>query len=526
MTSMLFNAIGRGYSARSILSTIGKKFPAQANNISSAYYAGYTAEQILSRIASKKDKKNYDPDDFLTDFEKTMKREDEQKTQALMKAVAIAGTAGAVAAGAYQLYKRNLPVTPQVLPALPQQKQLGAPKRQLALPAPAIPRQAAQQPQPQAPQPQAPIMPPMGMQQGNQGQPTPQPQAPQVPQAPQSSLPEIQKSVDLVKNLRESSRFENIIGAGYDENTTELILRKTVPKELLHTIDQAEGGLNKVMNDYKQFMTQAQQNQQKQQAQQESNFQAPVTAPPERAELKESITPTEIMNNDVLKQPAPQIQEQQPQPSLQERILSGREQRQTEALQATKKLAMTPNGKIGEVESVKNNVATMKVDGVTRKEKENSIIQEPEGLEIAVREVINSIPENMKSTALQTMVHIPESNLLLTQFYDGKWAWYDGVPEEIYKNIALGTYEPKGQATTGIAEYKPGVADSRGAGFHTEIKMNPRFSKDNQGKTWGYASNDHSLFSSIQNIVHKISKEKYDEFGNIIQPKARKKSKS
>lgn len=522
MTSMLFNAIGRGYSARSILSTIGKKFPAQANNIANAYYAGYTAEQILSRIASKKDKKNYDPDQFLTDFEKTMKREDEQKTQALMKAVAIAGTAGAVAAGAYQLYKRNLPVTPQVLPALPQQKQLGTPKQQLALPAPAIPRQASQQPTPQSPQPQAPIMPPMGMQQANQGQPA----QPQAPQAPQTSFPEIQRSVDLVKNLREDSRFENIIGAGYDENTTELILRKTVPKELLHKIDQSEGGLNKVMNDYKQFMTQAQQNQQKQQTQQETNFQAPVSAPPERAELKESITPTEIMNNDVLKQTAPQIQEQQPQPSLQERILSGREQRQTEALQATKKLAMTPNGKIGEVESVKNNVATMKVDGVTRKEKENSIVQEPEGLETAVREVINSIPENMKSTALQTMVHIPESNLLLTQFYDGKWAWYMGVPEETYKNIALGTYEPKGQATTGIAEYKLGVADSRGAGFHTEIKMNPLFSKENKGKTWGYASNDHSLLSSVQGIIHKISKERYDESGNLIQPKARKKPKS
>ncbi len=521
MTSALFNAIGRGYSARSILSGIGRKFPAQANNIANAYYAGYTAEQILSRIASKKDKKNYDPEDFMTDHERTRKRDDTQKTQALMKAVAAVGATGAVAAGAYQLYKRNLPVRPEVLPALPQQKKLAAPRQQLALPPPGTPRQSPQQ---SSPQPQAPMMPPMGMQQPNQGQPSPQmPQSPQMPAA--DSQRNIQKSVDLVRNLREDARFENIIGAGYDEDTTALILRKTVPKELLGTIDQAEGGLKQVMNDYKQFMTQARQNQQQQATQQQGNFQAPVNAPTERAEMKESITPTEIMNNDVLKQTAPQIQPQQSQINAPQKMDMGREQQEALPLQATKKLAMTSNGKIGEVESVKNNVATMNVDGRTRKEKEGSIIPEPEGIETAVREIINSIPEGMKSTALQSMVHIPGSDLLLTQFYDGKWAWYMGVPEETYKSIALGTYEPKGQGSTGIAEYKPGVADSRGAGFHTEIKMNPKFSKENKDKTWGYASNEYSLLNHIQNAIHKISKEKYDESGKLIQPKARKKSK-
>jgi hypothetical protein len=448
-----------------------------------------------------------------------MKREDEQKTQALMKAVAIAGTAGAVAAGAYQLYKRNLPVRPEILPALPKQKQLGAPQQQLALPPPGVPRQSPPQPNQPRPQPQTPMMPPMGMQRANQSQPSPQ--SPQMP--PSAPVQDIQKSVDLVRNLRESSRFENIIGAGYDENTTELILRKTVPKELLHTIDQSEGGLNKVMNDYKKFMTETQQNQQQKEDQQESNFQAPIVSPPERAELKESITPTEIMNNDVMKQPTQQVPQVQQEPFKKMDIRG--DQSVSIPLEATKKLAMTSNGKIGEVESVKNNVATMKIDGATRKEKENSIVQEPEGIETAVREIINSIPEYMKSTALQSMVHIPGSDLLLTQFYDGKWAWYMGVPEETYKSIALGTYEPKGQGTTGIAEYKPGVADSRGAGFHTEIKMNPKFSKENQDKTWGYASNEYSLLNHIQNAIHKISKERYDESGNLIQPKARKKSK-
>jgi hypothetical protein len=183
MTSALFSAVGRGYSARSILTAIGRKFPTQANNIANAYYAGYTAEQILSRIASKKDKQNYDPEDFMTDHEKTRNRDDKQKSQALMTAVAAAGTAGAVAAGAYALYRRNLPIRPEVLPALKEQKQLPPPRQQLALPPPGMQRQAAQPPSP-SPQPQAPIMPPMGMQQAGQQQA----ESPQMPQMPQNFL--------------------------------------------------------------------------------------------------------------------------------------------------------------------------------------------------------------------------------------------------------------------------------------------------------------------------------------------------
>ncbi len=516
MTASIFSAIGSGYSARTILRSIGQRFPAQANNIATAYYAGYTAEQILSRIASKKDKKHYDPEDFLTEHEKTRNRDDKQKTQALMKAVAAVGATGALAAGAYALYKRNLPVHGQVLPALAQQRQLPAPQQQLALPAPGTPSQSAQQ---RTPPPQTPIVPPMGM---GQNQPPPQTQQQVAPTPPQ----DIQKSVDLVKNLRETSRFENIIGAGYDDDTTALILRKTVPKEMLHIIDQKEGGLKQVVEDYRQFIKSASQKQSQEQNEQ-NKFETPIqNAPPEQAELKETITPSEIQSNDFLKHTVNEQPPVQKNPTLQEDLNARREQKEAIPLQATKQLAITPSGKIGEVESVKNNVATMNVDGQKKKEKENAIVHEPPDTEEAVRQIINSIPEGMKSTALQSMVHIPEHNILLTQFYDGKWAYYFGVPEEMYKNIALGTYEPKGQGVTGIAEYKPGVSDSRGAGFHTEIKMNPTFSKENKNKTWGYASNEYSLLKGMQEIIHKISKEKYDESGNLIQPKARKKPKA
>ena len=147
-------------------------------------------------------------------------------------------------------------------------------------------------------------------------------------------------------------------------------------------------------------------------------------------------------------------------------------------------------------------------------------------MENAVRYIVDNIPENLKSTSLQSAVHIPGMNILLTQFYDGKWAFYKDFPEDIYRNISMGTYEPKGEAKTGIGEYKPGVVDSRGAGFHQEVKMNPKYSKENKGVTWGYADNEYGLMKSIQNILHKISKEKYDEQGKLTSPKKRKKSSS
>src|SRR6185503_9868595 len=115
MASVLFQAIGRGYSARTILNSLSSRSPQYAEAINKAYMYGYTANHILANIASRKDKKNYDPDMFLTDFEKTQKRDQDRKKTQLLGTLAAAGTLGAVGAGLYALIQRNKPIYPEVI---------------------------------------------------------------------------------------------------------------------------------------------------------------------------------------------------------------------------------------------------------------------------------------------------------------------------------------------------------------------------------------------------------------------------
>lgn len=508
MAAPIFQAIGRGYAARSILGAISRRAPQYANSINSLYYTGYTASSILSRIASKADGKNYDPDLFLTEHEQVQKRDQSQKRKAAMQLVAAAGTAGAVVAGAYALMRRNRAIQPdEILPAPHQRKQIGG-KQQLALPH--NPQQAQQTQQPPPSQPIQPITMP------SQQQPEQQ-----VPQAqPSPAPPDLMKTVDLLKNLREDQRFRNIIEGGYDLPTTTSILRAAMPKQVAQILEKSEGGLERVVNDYTQYLKQANEQQKEMIEQNKPENFAEMTKSTIAQAPQEQTTVMQEFQKAKQQQLAPSQAQQMPQQPIAEVA------QQMIPPAPSNPLVSLKNGQIGEIKSEKGPVAEVNVNGKMHKEKISSLNREPPDVETAVREVINSIPENMKSTAVQSMVHIPGLNIMISQFYDGKWAYYLDMPEDIYQSVALGTYQPKGQAVTGIGEYKPGVADSRGAGFHQEIKINPKYSKENKGITWGYATNEYSLLHNIQGIIHKISKERYDEQGNLITPKTGTKRKA
>lgn len=490
----ILSAIGRGFTSNQIIRRLVNNYPKYSNAILSAQAAGYTANQILRKFHNDKTGHQLSEDAFLTEHEKSRKQDDKRKRNRALTVIGVLGTAGAIAAGAYHLANRGGAVNPQVLPAI---RQPQAP-RQLGYNAPlGIGPISPRSPN----QPQVPKGP-------NNSPQTPQPSlSPQEINKPAPSAPlkdalknqrDPLKSVELVKNLKLEPRFDLMMKQDYDNETIAQLLKMTMPKPAFLELNKVPGGLDSVVEDYKNYIS----NNQKQSS--ELGTKSPQI--PENNEIE----PQEVTSQTIQRE-IQQSQEFAP--------------REQEVMRSAP-LAMSPKGKIGEIEYSKNGVSAINLDGKSQKFKDNAIQHEPEGVEDAVRHIINSIPENMKSTALQTaiMIPLPEGNIMVTQFYDGKYAWYRDVPEDLYHNIALGTYQPKGEARTGIGEYNPSVVDSRGAGFHTEIKINPKYSSENKGKTWGYASNEYSLLKNIQPILHKISKERYDEKGNLIQTKPRKKS--
>jgi hypothetical protein len=502
----------RGFTAISVISALRRQFPKAANFITSAQIAGYSASQILHALDKNKKDKNYDPDEYLTEYEKGRKILSKQKRDAALTAMGVLGTAGAVAAGVGYLATRGPRTT--LLPATPQQQQPRGVGYQplLALPHNQTPQTA-----------QGPMQGPRGPNQWVQG--TPQQQAtqavqpptqvpsnpivqqsqqqPQQMQQPVQRTPEqIMKSVALVNNLQQQTRMANIVKSGHDNEISATIARNVFPKEVVKTLDKIEGGIEQIVDDYKQYMTQQSQQQQMQQEQtpveqmqpqQQMEQQLPVEQP---VETNTPVKPPSITSNTP------------PKPSS-----------------ITPNTVVTPHG-VGEVVHKGKAGSIVEVNGKKKSYKPDDVIKPFDDVEEAVRHVIKSIPENLKSTAIQSTIFLPTGNkegVMVTKFYDGKVAWYKDVSRDLYRSIALGQYEPKTKGKTGIAQYEPGVIDSRGAGFSSEISRNKKYSKETEGDMWGYGESMYDLFDDVQQLINKISKEKYDDEGNLIQPKRKKK---
>lgn len=509
------HAISRGFTANQVLRRLSHGMPQAGNFIFAAQAAGYTADQILSRIA--KDKKNHDPDNFLTEQQKELRTRDRQKRNRALAAIGALGTIGALAAGAYHLYNRNpsVPiVNPQVLPAI-QQSRTGIQQPTINIPNPQIgynqrllpgnppPQLGGPQPQP----PQIPVNP----------SPQPTPNSPPQNQPIQSITPvdlkesiknqrDPMKSIQLVSGLKQDTRFKNMIDAGHDDETTAELLKMVLPRQVSEEMKKVPGGIQSIVEDYRKFLKESESQEKPQ-----SGF--------NQGTIVQNQTPQPVQNPI---EPQPPIQ--QPEQNRNVEPLSPEITR--DFSQPSVPLAMNNKGQIGEVTPHAKGVSNLDIDGKSERVKDSSLTPEPEGIEEAVRRIVKSIPEKMKSTQMQSAIYIPEHQIMITQFYDGKYAWYKGVPEDIYRNICMGNYTPVGEAITGIAEYSPDAIDSRGAGFDQEIKKNPTYSKGNKGNTWGYANNEYSLLKEIQPILHKVSKERYDKQGKLLTPKKRKSTTS
>lgn len=258
MASILINAAAKGYSSRTVLNHLMKKYPQYATQIQAAEAAGYTADRILKHLS--RDKSNGDStDQYLTEHERTQKRDkNNRRNAALGLGAAVVGTlgaAGALASAGMQYAARNAAVQPsQILPA-PQRPgptpqgpvtlQGRGPRGPMVAKAGQI---AGQQQKGIGYNPQ---QPPQG------GAPNPRtprgtPPAPTTPNAP--IIPpyehDPQTNIALVKNIREDKRINDAIQSGLSLAAVEQALRQTIPKSKLALLDRAPGGFNQVLQDY------------------------------------------------------------------------------------------------------------------------------------------------------------------------------------------------------------------------------------------------------------------------------------
>ena len=532
MSAQIANALANGFTADQVLDFVMRQFPKHTSKIKRAISSGFTAEQILRHFTKSPEESG--EGEIQTEHAKTMGKDIQQKENINKRGLQAAALAAATAGGAYALGRIPGAVQGQVLPALAGQAQLpqmGGKTISLGH----MPMQVPPNPTPTNPTPQGGPTPTSNSPMGNVPNPgaiqpvSPPPTAPTAP--PMNFEPLLQKT-----------GAKSIIDAWMKNNPPDIIapgMRGLYPKMVKDIEKESKKPFEEVINEYIANSVQNPPENMQNPADSAEMQQSPEEIqslfeenPPE----SEKLTPTlqgeklEVMKGDSVETPkgvgeVKEIRNDKALVSIDGKIHQFNKGDLEVQPETEGNLAILPNGDIGEVESEEGDIAKVNVNGDLRDTPNEELEREPAGVERAVRQVLNSIPESKKSSSMASMVMVPQDNMLLIQFHDGKWAWYKDFPEHLYKKIAAGMYEPKTQGKTGIAEYKPGVIDSRGAGFDQEIRRNPKYSKDKKGETWGYADNDYSLLEHVQPLLHKLSKEKYDSEGNLITPKKKKAKK-
>lgn len=472
-----------GYTGQQLLNFLTKAIPSLSPKINQAQRAGHSIEKIINFLGKTMEAQSYPKNMTQNQIHGQKTKEKEAATKSLLaKGAALVGTGLATAA-----VSRALPSLASGL--IPQGSLPHSPNPNLT-PSPNAPTPSTgMSPQPLA-QPPQPITP-------NSPTPPPIPSAPvqAIPVNSSSQQPPVNQVNPIVPNSQQAMQAEG--------NSLQTRQVPPLPQALQKQVESMLAAGNDI-----------------------ENIAGTIKATQPQV-AKEYEKTTNVAIADAVKQFAETnpVQPSKPEPMAR---ISEPEIEPTQAKPIEKKSVVAlPNGDIGEVTDIRQGIATVNANGKTYRRKVEDLIQEPEDIEEATRHLMKFIPEGEKSTAIQNSIffNLPgdkgDTPILLTKFWDGKIAWYKGLDENSYNQIALGTYEPKTSGRTSIGEYKPGVIDSRGAAFHELVKMNPLFNKENKGKTWGYADNEYDALKSMQSTLKKMSREKVNETGNIIDKKSR-----
>lgn len=146
-------------------------------------------------------------------------------------------------------------------------------------------------------------------------------------------------------------------------------------------------------------------------------------------------------------------------------------------------LVATANGEVGEIKSQRNGKALVDLNGKLHQEEEKSLEMPNEELIKAVENLLN-LPEIEKSAIISSLVYRPSKKEMFVKFHNGTRYVYEDVDEEDIRPIAeaMGIPVTTGQNIYGA--WEKGKQDSRGAALIHGIIRNPKYAKDQEGKSW------------------------------------------
>ena len=249
------------------------------------------------------------------------------------------------------------------------------------------------------------------------------------------------------------------------------------------------------------------------------------------AMLQKQISPEQIQQlESAIGKPFPEIiqdyanqylQKAQEKPfsreSLNQQFQTAEGQREQEIQQEKEKLVALPDGKIGNLVEKKQGIASIRLpDGQVRRKSLSDVVEEPEGLENQITDLINNIPEDQRSAVLAFGSYNPGEEftyegktykipMLGIQFHSGDFYLYPGVTQEQFNKILSKSVTAK---TTGENPWHAWVAGkgSRGAGF-AELKKEL---ENEFGKNFikFSAKGGYDYFRLIRQIVQKLEREK------------------
>lgn len=463
-----FQALESGYDPEEILGYVSKSIPAFMKPISKAKSLGYPAKQILGFLS-----KNFDTENRkgMSESERhaVNRRADAERTKFGLK-VGVAAAASPVAARVVGnvlsralpngLNLNNVPLTNgnDSSGMIPHQQQQSLPNQKL-------------------------INPTEQQQQNISSQPPVN--APTIPQTQQISQPinaqrDIQKNIDIIKNVGADIQVKNLIEGGLPTQDIAGALRKILPKEKIKALESAEGGLEQAIEDMRQ-------------------------------------SPKEEMKNVEETQIAPQ-ELQNMEPEIQELDVP----EETPKIDV-KSIVGTPNG-IGEVKAIRNGKTIVEVDGKRHQINEDELIASPlpeKDLADLYDDVISRIE---KETGQQVSRNVdwagydPKTKELAYKPHGSDRMWtYDDLTQEDVDELTNLLTQRKTTGENYIGAWESGSTSPIGAALS---KLIQRLQKERGGKGNEYRNRYDTIYDALAPAKSAAKRKHAEEKRKAKKPKS------